>query len=312
MAPEMKAETKGNHDALTELRFGDLLTFLTVNRCGAITGAARALKVTPSQVSKAVHRLERQLGVQLLARSTRGVIVSDDGRRLIPQLEEVTARVGQLRPEAPSREELALAAPSYLNAIFLPRMAAALPGARVRGLELPPALVRAYAVENFFDVALIVGDEQLPGAWVNSAVGQVRKALFATPEVAHQLGPPPVDPRRLVELPFVTPIYSVNGQFVPSDDGCPLSHTRRRLGHQSTTLVVGLDLACTTDQLIFGPAIGAWAHLSRRELVEVRVRGWDVRERLTLAVDGQRVRAKTQKTLVTLIQRTVAELDPAA
>src|SRR6201999_2428558 len=98
-----------------------------------------------------------------------------------------------------------------------------------------PALVRAYAVENFFDLALIVGDEQLPGAWVNLAVGHVRKALYAPPELVRTLGPLPVDPRKLLELPFVTPIYNVNGQFVPADDDCPLSHSRRIPGHQSQT-----------------------------------------------------------------------------
>lgn len=296
-------------DELSDLRFGDLITFLTVHRCGAITGAARALKVTPSQVSKAVHRLERQLGATLLSRSTRGVIVSDAGQRLIPQLEEVAARLQQMRPDAGAREELALAAPSYLNAVFLPRIAVALPEVVVRGLELPPALVRAYAVENFFDVALVVGTEKLPGAWVNSATGQVRKALFATPEVARKLGAGPVDPKRLAELPFVTPIYNVNGQFVPADDGCPLGHTQRRVGHQSQTLVVGLDLARSTGQLIFGPAIAAHAHVARGELVEVRVRGWDVREPLTLAVNGERVRARTQKALAALVTRTIGELD---
>ena len=296
-------------DELSDLRFGDLLTFLTVHRCGAITGAARALKVTPSQVSKAVHRLERQLGATLLSRSTRGVIVSDAGRRLIPQLEEVAARLQQMRPDEKAREELALAAPSYLNAVFLPRIAAELAGVVVRGLELPPALVRAYAVENFFDVALVVGSEKLPGAWVNTSLGQVRKALFAAPEVARKLGGGPVDPKRLAELPFVTPIYNVNGQFVPADDGCPLGHSHRRVGHQSQTLVVGLDLARSTGQLIFGPAIAAHAHVARGELVEVRVRGWDVREPLTLAVNGERVRARTQKALTALLSRTVAELD---
>ncbi len=296
-------------DELADLRFGDVLTFLTVHRCGAITGAARALKVTPSQVSKAVHRLERQLGATLLSRSTRGVIVSDAGRRLIPQLEEVAARLQQMRPDATTREELALAAPSYLNAVFLPRIAAELGGVVVRGLELPPALVRAYAVENFFDVALVVGPEKLPGAWVNTGAGEVRKAHFAAPEVARKLGAAPVDPKRLAELPFVTPIYNVNGQFVPADDGCPLGHTQRRLGHQSQTLVVGLDLARSTGQLIFGPALAAHAHVQRGELVEVRVRGWDVREPLTLAVNGERVRARTQKALAALVARTLVALD---
>jgi DNA-binding transcriptional LysR family regulator len=295
---------------LAELRIGDLLTFLTVHRCGAITGAARALKVTPSQVSKAVHRLEVQLGVLLLARSTRGVTVSDDGRRMIPELEDLAARLRRLRPAERAGVELALAAPSYLNAIFLPRIAARLGAeARVRGLELPPALVRAYAVENFFDLALVVGGDTLPGDWVAVNVGEVRKALFAPPRVAASLGGGPVEPERLRALPFVTPIYNVNGQYVPADDGCPLGHGARRLGHQSTTLVVGLDLACATGQLIFGPAVAAAEHVARGDLREVRVRGWDVREPLTMAVNGARVKARTQRIVAKLVAETLAELD---
>jgi DNA-binding transcriptional LysR family regulator len=296
---------------LAELRFGDLLTFLTVHRCGAITGAARALKVTPSQVSKAVHRLEGQLDVVLLSRSTRGVTVSDAGRRLIPELEDLAMRLRHLRSAERSGEELALAAPSYLNAIFLPRIAAMMEGqARVRGLELPPALVRAYAVENFFDLALLMGDDKLPGDWVATRVGSVRKALFGTGPVANSLGPQPVEPEQLSALPFVTPIYNVNGQFVPSDDGCPLGHGRRQLGHQSTTLVVGLDLARATGQLIFGPAIAAWAHVARGELQEIRVRGWDVREPLNMAANGARVKARTQRVVAKMIADSLTELDP--
>jgi hypothetical protein len=73
--------------------------------------------------------------------------------------------------------------------------------------------------------------------------------------------------------------------------------------------VVGLDLARSTGQLIFGPAIAAHAHVARGELAEVRVRGWDVREPLTLAVNGERVRARTQKALAALVGRTLEELD---
>jgi hypothetical protein len=179
----------------------------------------------------------------------------------------------------------------------------------VRGLELPPALVRAYAVEHFFDVALVVGGEDLPGAWVATAVGHIRKGLFAAPEVARRLGPGPVDSERVAQLPFVTPIYSVNGQFVPADDGCPLGVGQRRLGHQAQTLLVGIDLARATGQLVFGPAIAVAGQVTRGELVEVPVRGWDVREPLKLAVNAERVRARTQKALNTVVSRTLAELD---
>src|SRR5260370_41282204 len=105
-----------------------------------------------------------------------------------------------------------------------------------------------------------MGDDKLPGDWVATRVGVVRKALFATPSVAASFGAGPVDPDRLHELPFVTPIYNVNGQFVPSDDGCPLGPGQRQLGHQSTTLVGGLHLACATGHLTFVPAVRAVAH----------------------------------------------------
>jgi DNA-binding transcriptional LysR family regulator len=251
--------------------------------------------------------------VVLLSRSTRGVTVSDAGRRLIPELEDLAMRLRHLRSAEREGEELALAAPSYLNAIFLPRIAAALGSEgrlRVRGLELPPAVVRAYAVENFFDLALVMGDDALPGDWVATRLGLVRKGLFATPAVAAGLGELPVEPDRLRAFPFVTPIYNVNGQFVPSDDGCPLGHGQRQLGHQSTTLVVGLDLACATGQLIFGPAIAAAGHIGRGQLKEIRVSGWDVREPLTMAANGARVKARTQRATAKLISDSLAELDP--
>ena len=180
----------------------------------------------------------------------------------------------------------------------------------MRGLELPPALVRAYAVENFFDVALVVGDEELPGAWVDSDIGHVRKALFAAPEVARKLGRGPVDPKRLAELPFVTPIYNVNGQFVPADDGCPLGHTPAA-PRPPVADAHGRDRPGARDGAAGlrarpSPPPRTWRAASS---TEVRVRGWDVREPLKLAVNGERVRVRTQSTLAALMTRTLAELD---
>ena len=63
-----------------ELHLADVATFLSILRLGSISGAARALTVSPSQVSKAVARIEQLLGVKLLMRSERGVVASDAGR----------------------------------------------------------------------------------------------------------------------------------------------------------------------------------------------------------------------------------------
>src|SRR5689334_15001346 len=133
---------------LDDVRFSDIRTFLAVRRYGSISAAAREMNVTPSQVSKAVVRLEEQLSLELLTRTAKGVSLSNAGKRIVPQLEDIVGKLERLHPDGGNaQEQLTVAAPSYLNAIFLPLIAECLPQYRVRGLEMPPALVRAYAAE---------------------------------------------------------------------------------------------------------------------------------------------------------------------
>src|SRR3981081_3059623 len=83
-----------------ELRLADLLTLLSVQRSGTISGASRELGVTPSQVSKAVSRIERYYGVRRLSRGVRGVIPTPAARRMLPRIaraiEQIRATDGVL------------------------------------------------------------------------------------------------------------------------------------------------------------------------------------------------------------------------
>jgi len=51
--------------------FSGVVGFVRTVEAGSFAGAAKKLRVTPVAVSKNVQRLERQLGVRLLHRSTR-------------------------------------------------------------------------------------------------------------------------------------------------------------------------------------------------------------------------------------------------
>lgn len=93
------------------------IEFLTTTvDTGSFAAAARRLGVTPSAVSRRVAQLERELGVPLLARTTRSLRLTNDGRafyercvRVLSELEEardVIARAskkpsGQLRVDVP-------------------------------------------------------------------------------------------------------------------------------------------------------------------------------------------------------------------
>lgn len=57
-----------------------VIGFVETVAAGSFAGAAKALGVTPVAVSKNVQRLERQLGVRLLQRSTRKLSLTEEGR----------------------------------------------------------------------------------------------------------------------------------------------------------------------------------------------------------------------------------------
>jgi DNA-binding transcriptional LysR family regulator len=65
---------------------GDLGAFLAVARAGGFREAARATDASASALSDAVRRLETQLGVRLLNRTTRSVVTTEAGRTLIERL----------------------------------------------------------------------------------------------------------------------------------------------------------------------------------------------------------------------------------
>jgi DNA-binding transcriptional LysR family regulator len=64
----------------------DLNAFLTVARARGFREAARAVGSSASTLSEAVRRLEAQLGVRLLHRTTRSVTPTEVGTRLIERL----------------------------------------------------------------------------------------------------------------------------------------------------------------------------------------------------------------------------------
>src|ERR1700739_3966001 len=75
----------------------DLNAFVAVARAGGFRDGARASGNSASGLSEAVRRLEAQLGVRLLNRTTRSVVPTEAGQRLLgrlgPALTEVDAAI---------------------------------------------------------------------------------------------------------------------------------------------------------------------------------------------------------------------------
>ncbi|SCX93674.1 regulatory helix-turn-helix protein, lysR family [Pseudomonas sp. NFACC37-1] len=60
-------------------RHHEMLIFHALSQCPSLASAAQRLNVSGPTVMRAVARLEARLGVQLLSRSTRGVVLTEAG-----------------------------------------------------------------------------------------------------------------------------------------------------------------------------------------------------------------------------------------
>lgn len=289
------------------LRFDDVVTFLTVHQTRSISAAARQLQVTPSQVSKAVARLEEFVGAQLLARGSRGVAVSMAGLRVIPMLEEIARGVRDLRSRPDATPMVRVAAPSSICSTVAGVLAKNARGIRFSCLELDPVRTRALAFEDVFDVALLADDRSLGELFTHERLGEAESCLFARPSLAQRLGPPPVSPDALRGIPFVMPLLLQDTRVSSGRDLCPLAFEHRTHGHAAATFGAALELATCSDHLVFGPRVAARGQLARRELVEIEVEGWSVSWTIYLACHTTRVQAKTARALKAILSRWLEE-----
>ena len=129
----------------------DLQAFLAVARAGGFRGGALKAGASASALSEAVRRLDRQLGVRLLNRTTRSVSPTEAGARLVerltPALAEVEAALDVVnfyrgRPAGTLRLNLSVAAARLVLPAIVPGFLAAYPDIKLE----------VVAEESFVDV----------------------------------------------------------------------------------------------------------------------------------------------------------------
>jgi DNA-binding transcriptional LysR family regulator len=80
--------------------WGDIRIFLAVAREGSTLAAARLLCLNQSTVSRRIEALERDLGLALFTRDTRGSVLTAEGRALVEAAAALEAAAGQLGQQA--------------------------------------------------------------------------------------------------------------------------------------------------------------------------------------------------------------------
>jgi len=176
-------------------RIGDLALFLRVLDSGSISAAARTLDLSVAVASQRLKRLERELGVRLLHRTTRqlsatpeGATLAEQGRVLVDEIEALTAGLRQAGSAVTGTLRVTTASmfgQQYISPL-IPRFLALHP--RVK-LSFDLSDEKLDLVEAGFDLAIRIGaleDSNL----VARRLATNRRVLCASPKYLRKQGTP--------------------------------------------------------------------------------------------------------------------------
>lgn len=183
-------------------RVGDLALFLRVLDQGSITAAAHSLDLSVAVASQRLKRLEKDLGVRLLHRTTRrlhptpeGAALAQRGRVLVEELESVVSGLREAASEIAGTLRFTMSASfgrQYVSPL-LPAFLARHPKLRL-SVHLSDHVVDL--VSEGFDLAIRIGaleDSRL----VARGIAPNRRVLCASPDYLRRRGMPAV-PQDLV------------------------------------------------------------------------------------------------------------------
>ena len=168
---------------------------IAVIEAGTIARAAEALGLSPSGVSRALSRLEQRVGARLLARTTRSLSLTDEGRRFYEQVGPHLAGIEEAAIEAAGsagkvRGRLRVNIDPFFSRIVLSRHLAAF---LARYPDLSVELIMRDSVGDLvadgFDLALRFGEPPV-GSFVARKLIETRVLTVASPSYIKAHGKP--------------------------------------------------------------------------------------------------------------------------
>ena len=180
---------------MTRIDLNRIAVFVRVVEAGSFTAAAAALGLPTSSISRGVAKLEDELGVRLLNRTTRKLSLTEGGRHFFQRMQAVVTETEAAAQEVAGiagepRGLVRLTAPLDLGVQHLPAIIGKL-RARHPGIEIELSLTsrRVDLVEAGIDLA-IRGGRLDDSSLVARKIGASDLGIFAAPAYLATRGRP--------------------------------------------------------------------------------------------------------------------------
>jgi DNA-binding transcriptional LysR family regulator len=253
------------------LDFEDLETFVEIADAGGLSPAARRLGVSKSIISRRLLRLEAELGVQLLARTTRGTALTEAGATFREHATRVRAELETARetmlPSGDLRGRLRIAAPASFGPFLLAPVLVEL-AQRYPLLQIHASYEDRFVdvVAEGFDCALRVG-HLMDSNLVARRIRTISWKLVASPSYVRNHGAPET-PETLFDHQAL--MHGTETWRLRDGDDTVAVHPRGRFKADNATVLAEAALAGVGIALL--PDCLTDSHLESGALVQVMPR----------------------------------------
>ncbi len=254
-------------------RYTEMQTFVAVVDAGSFVGAADALQMSKTAVSRVVGALEARLGTRLLQRTTRRLSLTPEGALFVERCRELLDGVRDAEAELSTRTgevigELRLSAPVTFG---LDHLAPLWPAfmARHPRLTLDVTLTDRFVdlVDEGVDLAVRIGQLQA-SSLVSRRLASTRLVLCASPEYLARHGTPRTPADLAGHTTFAYKLLASGDQWPFEGPDGPLTvkvNPRMRSNSGDSCCVAALQ----HQGIVLQPSFMVSPHLASGALVEL-------------------------------------------
>ena len=254
----------------------DLLAFVAVATDKSFTQAAARLAISPSSLSRTIRKLEEQIGVRLLTRTTRSVSPTEAGQRLLasvgPRLDEIEAELvalGELR-DRPAGTVRITASEHAAETVLWPKLSRVLQDYRDIKVEIISDNGFVDIAAQGLDAGIRLG-ESVEKDMIAIRIGRDQRLVPVASTTYFERHRPPATPQELIGHSCINLRLISSGTIYAWEferDGRPL---RVRVDGQLifSSIRLAVDAALQGYGIAFVPEDGVAQHLAKGDLVQI-------------------------------------------
>jgi DNA-binding transcriptional LysR family regulator len=175
--------------------FSQMETFVLTSELGSLAAVARKLKISPAAISKQLTRLEEEVGLQLLVRTTRRIELTEIGtryclqcRRILEEVDAASALISQVKV-APSGILKIVSGRHFAKSYIVPHMKEFL--TKFPKIELDLELAERIPDFNLEAIDVVIGMSiSATGDAIQKRIATTSYVLCASPEYLKKFGVP--------------------------------------------------------------------------------------------------------------------------